>query len=149
MGKGNYGKFLLMLGLSFVVMYAVMFSNVADISHIHLSLNRLYMTILMVAPMALIMLGVMRSMYKDKKQNTIIVVTSIVATVGAFIMLRNQAFVGDDGFVKSMIPHHSSAILVSGEAQISDPELQKLAQEIIKSQKEEIAEMEGILKRAD
>ncbi|WP_299707699.1 DUF305 domain-containing protein [uncultured Pontibacter sp.] len=149
MGKENYGKFMLTLSLSFLVMYAVMFSNVADLSHIHLNLNRLYMTILMVAPMALIMLGVMRAMYKDKKLNAIIVVMSVVATVGAFIMLRNQAFVGDDEFINSMIPHHSSAILVSEEARISDPELKKLAEEIIKAQKEEIAEMERMLKRLE
>ncbi|MBF8962865.1 DUF305 domain-containing protein [Pontibacter sp. FD36] len=149
MEKGNYGKFMLMLGLSFLVMYAVMFSNVAEISHIHLNLNRLYMTILMVAPMALIMLGVMRSMYRDQKLNAIIAVMSIVAIVGSFIMLRNQSYVGDEAFIHSMIPHHSSAILVSEEARISDPELKKLAEEIIRSQEKEIAEMERILQRVD
>lgn len=149
MEKGNYGKFMLMLGLSFLVMYAVMFSNVAEISHIHLNLNRLYMTILMVAPMALIMLGVMRSMYRDQKMNAIIAVMSIMAIVGSFIMLRNQSYVGDKAFVHSMIPHHSSAIMVSEEARINDPELKKLAEEIIRSQKKEIAEMEKILQRVD
>ncbi|EJF10231.1 DUF305 domain-containing protein [Pontibacter sp. BAB1700] len=149
MEKGNYGKFMLMLGLSFLVMYAVMFSNVAEISHIHLNLNRLYMTILMVAPMALIMLGVMRSMYRDQKMNAIIAVMSIMAIVGSFIMLRNQSYVGDKAFIHSMIPHHSSAILVSEEARINDPELKKLAEEIIRSQKKEIAEMEKILQRVD
>ncbi|SIR24966.1 DUF305 domain-containing protein [Pontibacter lucknowensis] len=149
MEKGNYGKFMLMLGLSFLVMYAVMFSNVAEISHIHLNLNRLYMTILMVAPMALIMLGVMRSMYRDQKMNAIIAVMSIMAIVGSFIMLRNQSYIGDKAFIHSMIPHHSSAILVSEEARINDPELKKLAEEIIRSQKKEIAEMEKILQRVD
>ncbi|PKV76179.1 DUF305 domain-containing protein [Pontibacter ramchanderi] len=149
MEKGNYGKFVLMLGLSFVVMYVVMFSNVAEISHFHLNLNRLYMTILMVGPMALIMLLVMRSMYKDKKLNAIIAAISIIATVGSFIMLRNQSFVGDEAFIQAMIPHHSSAILVSEEARIQDPELKKLAEEIIRTQKKEIAEMEKILERVD
>ncbi|GGG04970.1 DUF305 domain-containing protein [Pontibacter amylolyticus] len=149
MEKGNYGKFMLMLGLSFVVMYAVMFSNIAEISHFDFNLNRLYMTILMVAPMALIMLLVMRPMYRDKKLNTIITVMSIIAIVGSFITLRNQSFVGDKAFINSMIPHHSSAILVSEEARIHDPELKKLAEEIIRSQKEEIAEMEKIRQRID
>ncbi len=149
MGKGNYGKFMLMLGLSFLVIYVVMLSNVAEISHIHLNLSRLYMTILMVAPMALIMLGVMRSMYRDQKLNAIIAVMSIVAIVGSFIMLRNQSYVGDKAFIHSMILHHSSAILVSEEARISDPELKKLAEEIIRSKNEEIAEMEKVLQRLD
>ncbi|WP_299989617.1 DUF305 domain-containing protein [uncultured Pontibacter sp.] len=126
-----------------------MLSNVAEISHIHLNLSRLYMTILMVAPMALIMLGVMRSMYRDQKLNAIIAVMSIVAIVGSFIMLRNQSYVGDKAFIHSMILHHSSAILVSEEARISDPELKKLAEEIIRSKNEEIAEMEKVLQRLD
>jgi hypothetical protein len=147
MGKGIYRKFMLTLGLSFLVMYAVMFSNVAEVSHIYLNLNRLYMTILMVAPMALIMLGVMHGMYKDKKLNAIIVVVSLLATILAFVMLRNQSYVGDEAFIRSMIPHHSSAILVSEEARITDPELRKLADEIIRSQKKEIAEMEQLLKK--
>lgn len=138
-----------MLGLSFLVMYTVMFSNVAEASHIRLNLNRLYMTILMVAPMALIMLGVMRSMYTDKKLNAIIAVMSVVAIVGSFIMLRNQSYVGDHAFIRSMIPHHSSAILVSEEARISDPELKKLAEEIIQSQQEEIRRMEQILEKSN
>ncbi len=138
-----------MLGLSFVVMYAVMFSNVAEVSHIHLNLNRLYMTILMVAPMALIMLGVMHGMYKDKKLNAIIAVVSVLATLISFVMLRNQAFVDDAAFIRSMIPHHSSAILVSEEARINDPELKKLADEIIRTQKEEIAKMERLLRKQE
>lgn len=149
MKNGSYGKFLITLSLSFVVMYAVMFSNVADLSHIRFNLNRFYMTIMMVAPMALIMLVVMRSMYRDQKLNTIIAVMSILSMVLAFVMLRNQSLVKDDEFINSMIPHHSSAILVSEEARITDPELKKLAEEIIRSQKKEIAEMERILKRKD
>jgi uncharacterized protein (DUF305 family) len=46
-----------------------------------------------------------------------------------------------------MIPHHSSAILTSENANIKDPEVRKLADEIIKSQRKEIAEMKAILKR--
>lgn len=147
--KGNYGKFMLMLGLFSLVIYVVMLGNVAEIGHIRLNLSWLYMTILMVAPMALITLWVMRSMYRDQKLNTIITVMSIVATVGAFIALRNQSFVGDKAFIHSMIPLRSSAILVSEEARIKDPELKKLAEEIIRSQKREIAEMEKIGKRID
>lgn len=48
-----------------------------------------------------------------------------------------------------MIPHHSSAILTSKNADIKDPELQKLAQTIIEAQEKEIRQMKAILKRLD
>ncbi|NDK55041.1 DUF305 domain-containing protein [Pontibacter fetidus] len=149
MEKGNYSKFLLMLLVSFVIMYSVMFMNVASTDHIYLSLNRLYMALLMVAPMALIMLGFMPMMYKNKKLNTLIIVASLTVIGGVFLLLRNQAAVGDKQFMKSMIPHHSSAILVSRQANLSDPEVKKLAQQIIESQEKEIAEMKKILQRME
>ena len=114
----DYKKFLIMLYSSFIVMYSVMYTNVADESHIFLNLNRLYMTLLMVSPMALIMLFTMKKMYSNKKYNLIIIGLSIIAFTAAFTLLRAQGFVGDKQFMRSMIPHHSSAILVSEQAQI-------------------------------
>ncbi|MER2996359.1 DUF305 domain-containing protein [Pontibacter populi] len=149
MDKGNYSKFLLMLLVSFVIMYGVMFLNVASTDHIYLNLNRLYMALLMVAPMALVMLAFMPMMYKDKKLNTLIIVASLAVIVGAFAMLRNQTAVGDKQFMHSMIPHHSSAILVSGQANLQDPEVQELARQIIKTQEKEIAQMKKILERME
>lgn len=51
--------------------------------------------------------------------------------------------------MKAMIPHHSSAILTSKNAEINDPEVRKLADEIIKAQEEEIAEMKALLEKLD
>jgi uncharacterized protein (DUF305 family) len=140
-------KFLFMLGASFVVMYFVMFLNVEKISHIYLNTMRVYMTLLMICPMALIMLFVMRKMYQNRKLNTIITVTAVVVFVLTFMMMRNQTFIGDRQFMKGMIPHHSIAVLVSNNANILDPELKKLSEEIIKTQEEEIAQMRRILER--
>ena len=149
MEKGNYSKFLLMLLVSFVIMYGVMFLNVASTDHIYLNLNRLYMALLMVAPMALIMLAFMPMMYKDKKLNILIIVSSLAVIVGAFVMLRNQTAIDDKQFMKSMIPHHSSAILVSQQSNLTDPEVKELAKQIIESQEKEIAQMKKILKRME
>ncbi|MEX0721802.1 MAG: DUF305 domain-containing protein [Balneolaceae bacterium] len=143
----NYKKYLLMLSLSFIIMYSVMYANAAASDHIYLNLNRFYMTVLMVSPMALVMLGVMSPMYKNKKLNRIIVGLCVTFFVVAFILLRAQTFVGDKQFMKSMIPHHSSAILVSEQAKIKDPEVKELSLQIIESQKEEIAQMKNILER--
>lgn len=49
--------------------------------------------------------------------------------------------------MKGMIPHHSSAILASEEADIHDPEVKKLAEQIVQSQKREISEMKALLGR--
>lgn len=48
--------------------------------------------------------------------------------------------------MKAMIPHHSIAILTSSRAEISDPRVRKLADEIIKAQELEIAEMKALIR---
>ena len=49
----------------------------------------------------------------------------------------------------SMIPHLSSAIMVSKHATIKDPQVRELSEQIIKSQEKETAEMEAMLDRLD
>jgi len=49
--------------------------------------------------------------------------------------------------MKAIIPHHSSAIRVSKHANIKDPEVKRLSEQIIKSQDEETAQMEAIIDR--
>lgn len=149
MEKSNYLKFLLMLSLSFVIMYAVMFFNVDKFDHVYLSITRVYMTLLMVSPMAVVMLLLMRKMYANKKLNLIIHSSAVVVFVLSLLFLRAQVGVGDRQYMKAMIPHHSSAILTSRNASIEDPEVKELSKQIIQSQEEEIARMKEVLKRLD
>lgn len=149
METNNYPKFALMLAVSFVIMYTVMFLNVDEFNHVYLSLTRVYMTLLMVAPMALLMVLLMPMMYKNKKMNTVIIFSGIIVFALALTLLRSQAFVGDANYMQAMIPHHSSAILTSKHATIKDPELRKLSEQIIQSQEEEIAQMKAILERIE
>jgi uncharacterized protein (DUF305 family) len=145
--KSNYTKLAITLVISFVIMYSVMFFNVAEINHIYLSTTRFYMALLMVSPMALVMLFMMGKMYPDEKKNLLIRISGAVVFVLAFVLLRSQTPIKDVQYMKAMIPHHSSAILTSENSDISDPEVKKLAQEIIKTQEEEIAQMKSILER--
>ncbi|RZK11087.1 MAG: DUF305 domain-containing protein, partial [Flavobacterium sp.] len=62
------------------------------------------------------------------------------------IGLRTQTPIGDIQYMKAMIPHHSSAIMVSKHANIENPEVKKLSEQIIQSQEKEIAEMEAKIK---
>lgn len=140
---------MLMLAVSFCIMYSVMFLNVDELNHIYLSTTRLYMSLLMVAPMALVMLGFMGKMYPDKRLNALIGITSVVVFVLVLTLLRNQTFIGDRQYMKAMIPHHSSAILTSRHANLTNPEVKRLSEGIIRSQEEEIARMKTLLDQLD
>jgi uncharacterized protein (DUF305 family) len=147
MEKGNYKKFVLMLLVSYIVMYAVMYLDDDQIDHVYLNMTRFYMTLIMISAMALIMLGMMRMMYQKKRLNAIIVVSSIAVFALALIGVRTQAGIGDVQYMKGMIPHHSIAIMTSKHADLKDPEVKKLSRDIIDAQEKEIAEMKRILSR--
>jgi uncharacterized protein (DUF305 family) len=103
-----------------------------------------------IAAMAVIMWFFMRKMYQDKKKNSAILVGSLLLFVSAFALVRVQApMVGDVLYMKGMIPHHSIAILTSRRSAIKDPEVQKLADDIIKAQEKEIAEMKAHIQRLE
>lgn len=148
MKKGNYSKFVGMLVASFIAMYITMYLNTYAIEHVYFSLTRFYMSCLGIAAMAIIMFVAMRNMYQNKKKNVAIVLGSIVLFVGALGLVRDQkSTVGDVLWMKAMIPHHSIAILTSERANIQDPEVKKLANDIIKAQKKEIEEMKQMIDR--
>ena len=150
MKGNNYTKFVLMLAASFVAMYITMYMNTYQLDHIYFSLTRFYMSCLGIAAMAIIMFVAMRNMYTDKKKNLAIVLGSIALFIGALILVRAQKpIIGDILWMKAMIPHHSIAILTSGRADIQDPEVKKLADDIIEAQKREIEEMKAMIKRLE
>ena len=136
-----------MMIVSFIIMYVVMFLNMDKLEHYHTSLTRIYMALLMVAPMAILMMLMMGKMYPDKKTNSVIIASGAVVFVLTLIALRTQTPVSDAQYMKAMIPHHSSAIMVSKKANLKDPEVRKLADQIIQSQEKEIAEMEAMIDR--
>lgn len=150
MSKNNYTKFVLMLVASFITMYITMYLNTYQIDHVYFSLTRFYMSCLGIATMAIIMFVVMRKMYNNKKKNIAVVLGSITLFVAALGLVRAQSpIVGDVLWMKAMIPHHSIAILTSERADIQDPEVKKLAEDIIKAQKREIEEMKAMIERLE
>lgn len=147
--KGHYTKFLLMLAASFTAMYLTMYLNTYQIDHVYFSLTRFYMSCLGISAMAVIMLLFMLHMYQNKKKNIAILMGSILLFISALSLVRSQTPVDDVVYMKGMIPHHSIAILTSTRANIKDPEVRKLADDIIKTQKKEIAEMQAFIKRLE
>ena len=149
MNKGQYRSFGIELVLDFIVMYLVMYTMIATLDHFYLNLNNVYMTLMMVTPMAILMLWFMRSMYPSRKLNLAIVGGAAAVFILAFVGMRTQAGVGDKEFLRSMIPHHSGAILMCEQASIRDPEILALCDQIVRAQDDEIARMKAILTRLD
>ena len=146
--NNNYTTYFLMLGGSFIAMYITMYLNTYAIDHVYFSMTRFYMTCLGISAMAVIMLLFMLKMYENKKKNIIILMGSLVLFIGALVLVRAQRpIIGDVLWMKAMIPHHSIAILTSERADIQDPEVKKLADDIIKAQQKEIEEMKAMIKR--
>ncbi|HAI16924.1 MAG TPA: DUF305 domain-containing protein, partial [Xanthomarina gelatinilytica] len=143
--KGNYKTFFIMLACSFVAMYITMYLNTYTIDHVWFSLTRFYMTCLGISAMAVIMWFFMRNMYNNKKKNIAILAGSFILFISALGLVRMQApIIGDVLWMKAMIPHHSIAILTSERAAIQDPEVKKLANEIIEAQRKEIEQMKAM-----
>lgn len=149
MMKNSYLSLAIQTLVSGVIMYLVMFVMIDRLDSFYNNLNMFYMTLMMIAPMVVVMILAMAHMFKSKSANLILLAFSFVTFFGSFALIRSQTTIGDRAFLRSMIPHHSGAILMCQEANLSDPEIVRLCGEIIKSQREEIAQMKAILGRSN
>ena len=132
--KTNYLRFAAMIAKSIVVMFGLMYLNTYELSHVRWSETRLYMTLIMGAAMAVIMLSFMHEMYGNNRINIAIYLGSLVVFLIALFLLRSQTLVQDSSYMRAMVPHHSIAILTS-----------ERADEIIRAQRREIEEMNWLL----
>jgi uncharacterized protein (DUF305 family) len=141
----SYARFGAMIATSTLVMFGLMYLNTYQLDHVFFSETRAYMALVMGATMSIIMLGFMQGMYKNQRVNLGIFSGSIAVFALALWLVRSQATVGEVSYMRAMIPHHSIAILTSERANISDPRVRELADEIIRAQREEIAEMKALI----
>lgn len=148
--RDMYVRLAVMIAVSLVWMYAAMFAMVSSAGDIVQNLNFVYMAGLMGGAMIPIEIVVMRAMYKDARLNVVAAAVAIAILGGSFLGIRAQVGVGDDQFVRGMIPHHSSAILMCRQASIQDAEIRELCDGpngIVESQLREIDQMKEILSR--
>lgn len=145
--KRPYMRLAIMTVLSFVAMFALMYAMVDRFANIYPNLNQAYMATLMAAPMVAIEVVLMASMYPNKRTNALILAGSALVLIGAFWAIREQRAIGDDEFLRSMIPHHASAILMCEQASLTDDEVRQLCGGIIESQRREIDTMKQMLDR--
>jgi uncharacterized protein (DUF305 family) len=143
----HYRRLLVMMVLSFIAMYVLMYAMVDRLPHVLNSVNQVYMAGLMAAAMLIIELLAMGGMYPNRRWNAVLVVVGAVALIGFWLAIRQQAAIGDQQFLRSMIPHHSGAILMCQEAKLTDPEIRTLCESIVAGQQSEIDQMKALLER--
>lgn len=143
--EGNYKRFMAMVGTSTAIMFGLMYLNTYELGHVYWSETRFWMTFVMGAVMAVVMLLFMWGMYKNAGKNWTIIITAIAVFTGGLYLVRSQDTVYDSEWMSAMIPHHSIAIMTSERANISDVRVRKLADNIIKAQRREIKEMEWLI----
>ena len=142
----TYPRFAAMIATSTVVMFGLMYLNTYRLSDVFFSDTRVYMALFMGATLAVIMMGYIFAMYKNWRVNIGIFIGSAAVFALSLWLVRSQATIGDVAWIKAMIPHHSIAILTSERANLTDPRVRELADEIIASQRREIDEMKALIR---
>jgi hypothetical protein len=100
----------------------------------------------MAAVMAVVMLGFMWSMYDGRQVKIAILGSAAAIAIVLVVLNRQQRLIGDVSFMRAMIPHHSIAINNASKADIRDPRVRELADQIISSQVREIEEMKLLIR---
>lgn len=145
----GYMRFAAMIVTSTVVMFGLMYLNTYALAHVEYSQTRTWMALVMGAAMAIVMIGFMGGMYRNRRANLGIAIGSAAVFAVALWLVRSQETVADVSYMKAMIPHHSIAIMTSERAHIRDPEVRQLADRIIDAQLREIAEMKRLIARLE
>ena len=145
----SYRRFGAMIATSTVVMFGLMYLNTYAVEHVRFSQTRMGMALLMGAVMAVVMLGFMWRMYDGRRLKIGILAGAALVASGCLWLVRSQQTVGDVAYMKAMIPHHSIAVMTSERAHIRDPQVRRLADQIIAAQVREIAEMKRHIARLE
>jgi len=141
----SYGRFAVMIVVSTLVMFGLMYLNTYALSHMFFSQTRAWMAVLMGAAMAAVMLSFMWAMYPRPGVNIGILAAATLFFGGSLWMVRSQETVDDLSYMRAMIPHHSIAIMTSERAHIRDPRVRELADGILAAQLREIDEMRHLI----
>lgn len=140
--RTNYGRLALMFVLHLIAMYVLMYAMVDTFAHALPNHNQFYMAALMAAPMVILELLIMGSMYPSKRLNLFIMIVGLAVLICSFFFIREQVAIGDEQFLRSMISHHAGAILMCDKATLEDPQIQELCTNIMSGQQQEIEWME-------
>jgi uncharacterized protein (DUF305 family) len=149
MHEASYGRFAAMVTTSTLLGFGAMYVSTYQLDHVYFSWNRLFMTFVMAGVMTAVMMLFMWRMYPNRFANYAVLGVAALLLLCGVALARTQATVGEVDWMKAMIPHHSIAILTSERASISDPRVRELADQIIESQRKEIAEMKVLVQELE
>lgn len=93
--SGDYRRLLAMIAMSFAIMYLLMYAMVDRPGNVFHSLNQVHMAGLMAAPMLLIEVWLMRSMYPDRRLNLLLGASALVVALLCWLGIRGQWAIGD------------------------------------------------------
>jgi hypothetical protein len=150
MMRHHYRMFGINLALSLAIMYLAMFAMIWSLGEFVQNINFFYMALVMWAPMAIVIVATMKTMLMNPRLNIVLYAVFAAVFVLSLWGIRDQGLVGDRGFLRSMIPHHSGALTMCNRASLRDAEIRDLCfgpNGIVESQTREIKQMNGILKR--
>jgi len=147
MQNSTWLKLFIMTVISFIAMYFLMYSMIDSINDLHLSINQAYMAGSMATAMITIELIVMGSMYKNRTARFGLIAASVILTIVLVLLTRYQTGIDDKDFLRSMIPHHSGAILMCANENLVDQEIRELCSQISEGQQREIDQMNAIRAR--
>lgn len=130
--NNHYNHYIIMF---FIMIISGLLSTmniwVDDISHIRLSLNDLYMILLMTGWM-LFFMGII---YKE----FIVIVIGFILVVLNVYLIRTQMFINEYQYRIGMIPHHSMAIHMSKKLLEKENGINEFLRNLIKTQEKEIS----------
>src|SRR3546814_17917601 len=107
------------------------------------------MTLMSVAPMVVLILLAMKHMFASRTTNLAIIALSLIAFLGSFALIRTQTTIGDRASLRSMLPHHSGAILMCREADLRAGPIKRLFDQIIDSQRRELDDTKAMINHND
>lgn len=145
--ESSYRRLGAAVSINAVLMFFLTYALLDSTHHYYVNINRMYMALMMTLPMVVVMLLVMRPMYTNRRLNSLLHASLAAAFIVVFTLARTQTPVDDVQFLRSMIPHHSSAIVMCERASITDPEIARLCDGIVEAQQREIVQMQALLQR--
>jgi hypothetical protein len=136
---------MIMFVANFLLSYGIMSNLMIDqFNHTYNHLNKIYMGLFMASLMGLLEVQIMPPV-----TNHLVAINFgflfVMILMGIFI--RKQTLINDNQFLKAMIEHHSAALLMAKQSMTTtqNPKIFKLTQNIIKTQTQEIQDMQSLL----
>ena len=115
------------------------------LSDLYLSKTLVYSALLMASNMCILEILMFYDYSGIIKLNLLLIF--VVLSLFIVMLLRNQVWIEDNDWLRRMISHHSTALTTSHKIleRTSNPQIKKLATDIIETQEREITLMKNLL----